>query len=99
MKISDIEIKFCDKEGRHYIKNGKHHRDDDPAFYGVSGERKWFQEGKLDRRDGKCASYQEGDEDNGEFWINGHQRWKNGKKDFSDLDFVLEECAKMGIKF
>ena len=44
------EIRFYFDGSKHWFLNGKHHREDDPAFIGSDGIKYWFLNGKYYNR-------------------------------------------------
>ena len=55
---------------RHWILNGKLHREDGPAFEHAKGSKHWYLNGKRHREDGPAIK-----------WANGNKFWYlNGKR-------------------
>lgn len=53
-KVEGVKDKYIDKNGNiHYMKeNGLRHREDGPAFIGISGYKQWIMFGEFHREDG-----------------------------------------------
>jgi hypothetical protein len=69
MSYKEYTVKVHDDGVKHWLMNGKLHREDGPAFETDSGSKYWFLNGNLHREDGPAVE-----------WTNGIKEWYlNGK--------------------
>ncbi len=61
--------KYMDRNGQRWYKDGKLHKEDEPAYINSDGSQFWYKDGKCHREDGPAYINS-----------NGSQSWfKNGK--------------------
>lgn len=52
----------------HWIKNGRHHREDGPALIYIDRSQEWYRDGKLHREDGPAVTW--AIDGSHEWWLN-----------------------------
>jgi len=60
-----------------YLKDGKLHREDGPAYQNVAGTTKWYRHDELHRDDGPAVEYADGTK---EWWREGIRYTEDGKQ-------------------
>ena len=70
---------------KHWILNGKFHREDGPAIIYSNGDKYWWLNGKLHRKDGPAVER-----------VDGWKEWYLNGKQFSEQDY-RRELIRRGI--